>query len=29
MVTDDVQPNPYDNLPKEFERIISIVNGKK
>jgi hypothetical protein len=29
MVTDDVQPNPYDKLPKEFERIISIVNGKK
>ena len=29
MVTDDVQPNPYDDLPKEFERIINIVNGKK
>ena len=29
MITDDVQPNPYDKLPKEFERIIRAVNGKK
>ena len=29
MVTDGVQPNPYDKLPKDFERIIRTVNGKR
>ena len=29
MVTDGVQPNPYDKLPKDFERIIRTVNGEK
>ena len=29
MVTNGVQPNPYDKLPKDFERIIRTVNGKR
>ena len=29
MVTDGVQPNPYDKLLKDFERIIRTVNGKR
>ena len=29
MVTDGVQPNPYDKLPKDFERIIRTVNGER
>ena len=29
MVTDGVQPNPYDKLPEDFERIVRTVNGKR
>ena len=29
MVTDGIQPNPYDKLPKDFERIVRTVNGKR
>lgn len=29
MVTNGVQPNPYDKLPEDFERIVRTVNGKR
>ena len=29
MVTNGVQPNSYDKLPEDFERIVRTVSGKK